>query len=174
MCSWHTHPLDLPFERDAELLLHASAHALAESFYIRGGCLPGVDEEIAVLLGNLCCPVHEAAAARFIDQLPSLVPGRILEGRAAGLRFNRLSRFALFHKRIHPATNGFGIARLAFQYGFDENHILRHAALAIDEGHVLRLQRHDVALAVDRPGFDEDVLDLAAVAAGVHPQCATD
>src|ERR1051326_6904143 len=80
--SWPANPLDFPFERDAELLPHAGPHIFTESFNVRGGGLAGVDEKIAVLLRNLRRPVLQPPAAGLVDQLPRLVPGRILEGRA--------------------------------------------------------------------------------------------
>ena len=44
-----------------------------------------VDEEVAVFLADLGGADAKPAAAGLIDQLPGLVAGRILEGRAAGL-----------------------------------------------------------------------------------------
>ena len=49
----------------------------------RGG-VAEIDQEIAVQLGDLRVADGQAAAAGGVDQLPGLVAGRILEGRAAG------------------------------------------------------------------------------------------
>ena len=70
---------------DAGFRLHPGADLFAQRFDVGGGGVAGVDQEVAVLLGDLGGAVHQAAAAGFVDQLPGLVAGRILEGRAAGL-----------------------------------------------------------------------------------------
>ncbi len=67
-----------------------------------------------------------------------------------------------------------GLPFVPSKHGFDEDQIVRRGGFAIGEGHVGWGQLDDVALAVDGGGFDEDVLDLAAIAARVHPQRAAD
>src|SRR3954466_9439156 len=89
-------PLDLPFELDAGILAHAPAHRLAQRLDVGGGGAAEIDQKIAVHLRNLGGPVFQAAATGGIDELPRLVAGRILEGRAAGAALDRLRRLARF------------------------------------------------------------------------------
>ena len=66
------------------LLEHAAAHLLAQRLDVGGGRVAEIDQEVAVLLGDLRVADAQAAAAGAVDQLPRLVAGRIGEGRAAG------------------------------------------------------------------------------------------
>src|SRR5436190_20144943 len=88
-------PFDFPFQLDSGLFFDAPPYLLAEVLDIRRARIAAVDQEVAVQLGHLRVADDKAAAAGGIDQLPSLVPGRILEGRAAGAAFDRLCRLAL-------------------------------------------------------------------------------
>src|SRR5882672_11067929 len=86
----HADPLDLPFEIDAGILLHARPHRLAERLDIGRAGATLVDEEVAMQLRHLGGTHRQAAAARSVDELPRLAVGRILERRATGAALDRL------------------------------------------------------------------------------------
>ncbi len=64
----------------------AVADLFAQCLDIGGGGCSGIDQEVAVLLGNLRAAALQAAAPGVLDQFPGLCIGRIGEGRAAGAR----------------------------------------------------------------------------------------
>ena len=66
-----------------------------------------------MLLGDLGIADLQAAATGRVDQLPGLVPRRILEGRAAGAAAQRLARLALGGDPVHLGADRGGIARHA-------------------------------------------------------------
>ena len=66
------------------LLEHAPPHFLAQRLDVGRGGGAEIDQEVAMLLGDLRLADAQAAAAGLVDQLPRLVAGRIGEGRAAG------------------------------------------------------------------------------------------
>src|SRR5215831_14298498 len=92
--AYHADALDLPVERHARRLLHAFPHGLAQCLDVGCGRGAEIDQEIAVHFRHLRIADLEAAAAGGVDELPGLVPWRILEGRAAGAALDRLRRFA--------------------------------------------------------------------------------
>ncbi len=51
------------------------ADLFAQRLEIGGGGIAGVDQEVAVLFGDLRVAMAQAATARFVDQLPGLVAG---------------------------------------------------------------------------------------------------
>src|ERR1700722_14044549 len=67
---WPSDPLDLPFQVDAELLAHVSAHTITQPFQVGGRGLAGVDQEVGVLVGELGRAVQPAAPAGGVDQAP--------------------------------------------------------------------------------------------------------
>ena len=73
--------LDLPFQIDAGIVLHARAHGLAEILDIRRGGTAKIDQEVTVQLRDLSIAEPQPAATRCVDELPSLLSGRILERR---------------------------------------------------------------------------------------------
>ena len=93
--------LDLPFEIDAGMIVHALAHRLAQFLDVGRAGIAEIDEKIAMQLGNLRIIDFQSAAAGGIDQLPGLLPGGIFEGRAAGAALDRLRRLARFGDLVH-------------------------------------------------------------------------
>src|SRR5262245_7345886 len=83
-------PFDLPFEHDTGILLHAPAHGLTQRLDIGCGRPTEIDQEIAVHRRDLRAADLKPAAAGGVDQLPSLLAGRILEGGAARAALDRL------------------------------------------------------------------------------------
>src|SRR5260364_39607 len=63
-------PLDLPLQRDARCRFDPFTHGLAERLDVIGGGVAGVDQEVAMHLGNLRAADLEPAAARGIDEPP--------------------------------------------------------------------------------------------------------
>ena len=109
-------PLDFPFELDAGILL---ARAGAR-FRPASRCRPRVAPPR--LIRKLQCssdtcapPTLEPAAAGGVDQLPGLVAGRVLEGRAAGAALDRLRRLARFGDLVHLGGDGGRIAGRALE-----------------------------------------------------------
>src|SRR5262245_65075353 len=88
--AYHADALDLPVERDARCLLHALAHGLAQCLDIGSGRGTEIDQEVAVHLRHLGVADLEPATAGSVDELPGLLPRRVLEGRAAGAALDRL------------------------------------------------------------------------------------
>src|SRR5690242_20628894 len=100
-----TDPLDLPFEIDAGTLLDALSHCFTEIFDIGRGRRALIDQEVAMQLGNLRAADDQPAAAGLVDELPSLVAGRVLEGRPAGAALDRLRRLARLGDLVHFGSN---------------------------------------------------------------------
>src|SRR5581483_4095660 len=121
---------DLPFELDAARLLDPRAHRFAEFLDLGAGGVALVDEEVAVHLGDLGVADREPAAAGGVDQLPGLLAGRILEGRAAGPALDRLGLLAIGGDVVHLGEDPRGIAGLALEQGLGEDEILGRPALA--------------------------------------------
>src|SRR3546814_17274479 len=92
-----TDSTNLPPQGDAGRLKNPPADLLAERLEVVGGGGAGVDQEIAVLVGNHRAAAPQAAAAGFIDELPGLAACgvrvcRVGEGRAAGAGSDRLAQ----------------------------------------------------------------------------------
>ena len=75
-------------------------------------------------LGDLRVADDEAAAAGGIDQLPGLVPGRVLEGRAAGAALHRLRRSRACGDLVHLGRDRRGIAGRALKQRLGEDDIV--------------------------------------------------
>src|SRR4029450_6741502 len=78
--AYHTDAFDLPVELNARGLLHALAHCFAQRLDIGGARGAEVDQEIAVHFRHPRIAGPGAATAGGVDELPGLLPGRILEG----------------------------------------------------------------------------------------------
>ena len=159
---------------DARIVLHAAAHFLAEALDVGSAGVAAIDQEVAVQLGDLRVADHEAAAAGGIDQLPGLVPRRVLEGRAAGAALHRLRGLALAGDLVHLGGDRRGVAGRALKQRRGEDHVLGHAAMPIGEMHVGVRIDADVAGAIDAARFDQNVLGLTPIGAAVHAQRAAD
>src|SRR5262249_19779505 len=105
-----SYPLDLPFELDAGTFTHASADGLTQPLDLGGGGAAQIDQEIAVHLRHLRVAQLETAAVGRVDQLPGLVAGRILEGRAAGSALDRLGGFSRHRDLVHLGGDGGRVA----------------------------------------------------------------
>src|SRR5215470_12134083 len=118
-----TEAFDLPFELDAARLLHTRAYRLAELLDVGTRGVPLVDEEVAVHFGDLGVADGEPPATRGIDELPGLLAGRILEGRAAGPALDRLCLLAIGGDAVHLGEDLRGISRLALEQRLGEDEI---------------------------------------------------
>src|SRR5215470_4049764 len=170
----HADPLDLPFKLDAGRFPNARAHRLAELLNLCGAGAAAVDEEVAMQLRHLGGPNRQAAAPRGVDELPSLVTGWILEGRAAGPALDGLGRLAAFGDFIHLGGDDRRIARRPLEQRLREDHVLGHAAVAVAVAHFAVVEGAGAAAAINAARGDQNVLGLAAVGAAIHPQCAAD
>src|SRR3546814_10602256 len=105
------HALNLPLQFHAALVLDAAADFLAERLDVGARRLTHVDEEVRVFLADLRAADHKATAAGLVDKLPRLVALRVLEGRAAGLRTQRLRGFAARRDEVHFGLDRRGLDR---------------------------------------------------------------
>jgi hypothetical protein len=167
-------PLDLPFEHNAARLEHAASDLLAERFEIGGGRLAAIDEKVAVHGRNLGVAEAQAAAARLVDQLPGLHFRRVLERRAAGLLADRLRGFAGAGDALHLGFDRGRLARAALKHRGGEDDVLGRRTVTIGKAHVGARKDAPRAGPVEPMRFDQRVLDLAAVGAGVHHQRPAD
>jgi hypothetical protein len=140
---------------------------------MRGG-VPGVDQEIAVHLRDLCTTDAKPAAARGVDQFPGAVAGWILEGRAAGLFPDRLRGFAVGLHLVHPRPDRFRCGDHPAKACRCENDLGIDAAVAIDEFHIGIGEAMFGAVAADADSLEQHIPGLAAVGAGIHAQRAAD
>src|SRR5690606_24161619 len=118
----------------------ALAHGFAQRFEIGGGRVATIDQEVAMLLRDLCIADNEATAARGIHQLPGLAAARLFhwgigKGGTAGPRTDRLAALARRLDLVHACLDGVGISRSALQPRTEENPALGDAAMAIAECH---------------------------------------
>jgi len=72
--------LYFPFERNARLCLDPLAHFLAQRLDIGTGCLAQIEQEVGMLLADLGAAQLKPPTPCFVNQLPGLVPSRVLEG----------------------------------------------------------------------------------------------
>src|ERR1700675_542906 len=113
------------------------------------GRLTGVDQEIAVHLRHLGAADTQTPAAGGVYQLPGTVPGRILEGRAAGLFADRLRGFTMVLHLVHARANGIGGGDPPAKSRRSKNDGSIHAAVTVDELHVGMAELMLVAVAAD-------------------------
>ena len=133
-----------------------------------------IDQEVAMHLGHLRVADAKPPAARLIDQLPGLPARRVLEGGAARAGVDRLRRGARLGDGVHLGEDLGRIAGTAFEQGLGEDHVVRHARMAIGEAHLRIGEAHRLAGAGEAPGLDEHILRLAAIGAAIHAQGAAD
>src|SRR4051812_28005729 len=125
-------------------------------------------------LGHLRAADFQSAAAGGIDQLPSLMSRRVLEGRAAGTTLDRLRGLARLGDLVHLGGNNRGIAWVTGEQRFGEDDVVWRAAMAIGVMHIGVAEDANPPLAVDTVRLDQRVLGLAAVSTAVHAQRAAD
>src|SRR3546814_370226 len=94
-------PRMFPLQFDPRMRLHPAADFLAQRLDIGGRCPAEVEQEVGMLLRNLRIAYPQAPATGRIDQRPSLVSRRVLEGRPARARTQRLARLALGGDAVH-------------------------------------------------------------------------
>src|ERR1700680_5169313 len=102
--------LDLPFQLDAGIVLHAPAHGLAEVLDIRRGGTAKIDQEVTVQLRDLSIAEPQPAATRCVDELPSLLSRRILERRTPCATLDGLGSLARLSDLVHLRGNYLRIA----------------------------------------------------------------
>src|SRR5680860_1698287 len=107
--------LDLPFKLDAARLLHPRPHSLAERLDIGGAGIAFVDEEVAVQLRHLGVAHRKPTATGRIDELPRLIAGRVLKGRAAGAALDGLHLLAIGGDLVHLRQDLLRVARRALK-----------------------------------------------------------
>ncbi len=119
------------------------------------------------------------APADFIDELPGFSAARnrrvgVREGRAAGLFADRLRLLPPLHDRGHARLDGGGFVLAPLEQRFGEDEPLARPAMAVCEVHVGVFKDVTLAAAVIGDGFDENVLRLLLIGAGVHGERAAD
>ena len=127
-----------------------------------------------MLLAHLRPAHDETAATRLVHQLPGLLPVGILEGRAAGLAAQRLRSLPAGGNAVHLGLDRRAFARCPAKPRGDDDRALGQLGMAIRVAERRDRQRHQLARAQHHVAIDEDVLDLAAVSAAVHPHEAAD
>src|SRR5205085_2222569 len=76
-------------------------HFLAQRLDLGAGRATEIEQKVAMLFRHLGVADPETPAARRVDQRPSLVTRRILEGRAPGAAPQRLRFLASASDRVH-------------------------------------------------------------------------
>src|SRR6476620_4203031 len=122
---------------------------------------------------NLRVADAQPAAAGGIDQLPCLVPGRILERRTARAALDRLGRFAALSDFVHLGRNRRRIAWPAGKQRLCEDHVVGDAAMAVTEIQLVVAAGTGIAAASDAARIDQYVLGLAPIGAAIHAQRTT-
>src|SRR5690349_1343709 len=128
--------LDLPLELHARMLPHPAPHVLAQGLDVGRARMAAVDQEIAVHLRYLGVADHEPAAAGSVNELPSLLPRRILECRAARAALDRLGRLARLSDLVHLGSDRVAIPRPTLQQCRGEDQVFGRAAMAIGVMHL--------------------------------------
>src|SRR6202048_4392144 len=123
--------LDLPFQLDAGIILHARAHGLAEILDIRRGGTAKIDQEVTVQLRTLSIAEPQPAATRCVDELPSLLSRGILERRTARTALDGLGRLARLRDLVPLRGNSPSIAASSLEQRFGEDDVLGDAAMPI-------------------------------------------
>src|SRR3546814_6890670 len=111
---------------------------------------------------------RETAATGFVDELPGLVPDGVFEGRAAGLRAQRLRGFAARRDAVHFGLDRLGFAGAAAEGGAGHHRAFGQFAMAIGIAEVGERQRAAFARAKHDIATDQDILDLAAIRSEEH------
>src|SRR6267154_970999 len=107
-----------------------AAHLLAQRLDVGRSGGAAIDQEVAMLLGDLRLADAQAAAAGLVDQFPRLVTGRVDEGRAAGAAA-RL-RFGAGSVDLGDAAGDLGgIARLGFEPDRGEDPVGRRTDMTV-------------------------------------------
>ena len=133
----------------------------------------GVDQEIAVLFRDLCAANDHAAATGGVDFLPGLAVLRVGKGAAAGANAARLGISAAADNLFHASLDRVGVACGGAEFGMGKDPVRRRVGVAIGHAHLFRCGGHRGAAAVKAVGADGDVLELAAIGPGIHPQAPT-
>src|SRR6478736_3253973 len=76
--------------RDTGMIEHAPTHGLTQRLDVARGCAAQVDQKVAVHRRHLRAADHKTTTTGRVDQLPSLLAWRILEGRSTGAALDRL------------------------------------------------------------------------------------
>ena len=152
------------------------AHFLAQLLDVGSGGRAEIDQEIAVLLGDLRAADLEARGSRRVDQLPRLVAGRIGEGRAAGAAAQGWESSRAPVDPVMRRLDRELVAGAGREAGAEAT-IAAGRQLAVAIG-VAELARPSVTvrpLPQDRRlGRDQHLRDLAAIGAGIGPERAAD
>lgn len=137
-------PPDLPSEIDAARIENTGANQLSEGLDVRSGRVAGIDQEIAVLIGDLRATDPQSPAACSIDQLP----GRPPIGRAWRIGIGKRAARCLVPDRLGRCPTGlmgsdlsakgsrFGLARSA-KGNVGDDEIEGQLAVAVSETEVL-------------------------------------
>ncbi len=152
--------------------LDPRADVLAERLDIGRHGPAEVEQEIAMLVRNLRVAAAQAPAAGGVDQRPRLRARRILEGRSAGAAAQRLARLALGGDAVHLGADDGGIAGHALEQRLDHHRALGQRRMTIGISEPRRWPGLDRARAQHQRRLDQQVGDVAAVSAGVHPHRA--
>src|SRR5208282_5206666 len=166
--------LDLPFEMNPAPLTHTPPDLFAKRLDVGGGRAAAVDEKVAVHGRDLRITDREPPAACPIDELTGLLAWRALAGRAAGPLADRLRFFARAGDSLDLCCYRGRFARTAPKNRPREDHVVGDGTAPVGKAHVGVRIGAGRAGAVDAARFDEDVLRLPAVGAGVHAQGPAD
>src|SRR6185312_15339597 len=127
-----------------------------------------------MLFRDLGIALSQPATTSGIDQRPSLVASRILEGRTPGAASQRLRLFAGAGDGVHLGTDRFGIAGRAAESCFDHHRAGGYFAVAIGVAEFLRRPFDHLACAERELRREKDIADLPAVGSAIHPDEAAD
>src|SRR5205807_6806339 len=100
----------------------------------------------------------QPTAAGSVDELPRLVTGRVLEGRAAGAALDRLGCLARFGDFVHFSGDLGYVAGRALEQRFREDNVVRRAAVAIAVVHVAVAEDAHATLPIHAARLDQRVL----------------
>ncbi len=127
-----------------------------------------------MLLADPRIAAPQAPAAGGVDQRPGLVVGRILEGRPAGLRAQRLRRLALGGDAVHLGLDYCWRFGMAAEGRADHDRARGERRVAIGVAERLDRERLPLARAQDDVALEEHILRLPPIGAAVHPHEAAD
>ncbi len=152
---------------------HPLPYGFAQRLDVGRAGSPEIDQEVAMKLRHLRASNGESTATRIVHEFPGTVSRRVLERRTAGA-ISWLARLAFFLDGAHFCDDLLRCAGTALKDRRCKDHIVRHTAVAIGKAHLAVAESQKIALSIDAPRLDANVLGLTSIGAPIHPQRTTD
>ena len=158
---------NFPFQGDGSRLFNPLNDCFSECFNIAGGSVAGINQKVAVDVGDFGAADPQIGTAGFFNEFPSFETFGVFESGTAGAGVAGLAFQTICLLLVQFLFYRFRGVRVCLERQRENNPVVGKITAAVRKQQVVNADGFDFAAAVDDFGPNDDVFDFLPETAGI-------